>query len=364
MTATTALYRRNALLLLAWDGADLVLEHCDTLRRFRVDGNLLALLSSLSTWTAPEDLTVGERPPTVEQLDRLVELGLLDRSEPARVQGAPEPGDCWSAFDLAVQRRSATGGARQDLAAAGHPPAPPTFSPRPEGPVTSLPEPGSLSMELGEALSRRRSIRSYAERPLTLAELSGLLHHSARVQRTFDDPLLGEMALRPFASAGARGELELYVVANDVAGVAPGAYYYDARSHELVGVRHRDHDQDRLNQDVQAATGDRLDRDPPAVLLVTAVFARVMWKYRDIALALIYKDTGCLLQTLYLAATALDLAPCAVGAGPEAANARWLGLDPMVESQVGCLLLGARQSPPDRSRPGAPTPAQPPSGRS
>jgi Nitroreductase len=70
------------------------------------------------------------------------------------------------------------------------------------------------------------------------------------------------------------------------------------------------------------------------VLVITAVFARVMWKYQGIGLSLIYKDTGCLTQTLYLVATALGLAPCAIGGGDERAVAHWLGLDPLVEAPV------------------------------
>ena len=43
-------------------------------------------------------------------------------------------------------------------------------------------------------------------------------------------------------------------------------------------------------------------------------------RYGHLALSLIYKDVGCLLQTLYFVATAQELAPCAVGGGDEAAN--------------------------------------------
>ena len=80
------------------------------------------------------------------------------------------------------------------------------------------------------------------------------------------------------------------------------------------------------------------------MLLVTAVFARVMWKYEGIGPGLIDRNVGCLYQTIYLVATALGLGPCAIGAGDEAANASWLGLDPLVESQVGCVLIGTLES--------------------
>lgn len=334
-------YRRNPLLLVGWDGPHLVVEHVDTMRRFRVDANVARLLSLAAEWSTAEDLADDGRPVGEEELSRLVESGLLERSAEAEVS----PATYWSAVDLAVQRRMATGGYREDLARARGRPAPPAFKARHPGPVTSLPKPGSVPGSLAEVLGRRRSIRAYGERPLRLEELSALLHHSARVQRTASHGLLGEVVMRPYASAGGRSELELYVVANHVEGLATGAYHYDPRAHELLGLagHGRPGHQDDLNRQVHAATGGALSRDPPAIVVVTAVFARIMWKYRGIGLSLIYQDTGCLIQTLYLVATALGLAPCAVGAGDEAANARWLGLDPMVESQVGCFLVGPRR---------------------
>lgn len=333
-------YRRSPHLLAGWDGGDLVLHQCDTLRRFRVDHRLLDLLSRLGDWASSEDLATGGETVPVAELARLVHMGLVEE-ESATSGRVPT---YWSPFDLAVHRQANVGGYREDEVRARVEPPPPAFMPRPAGTTTTLPAPGDLTEALGTVLSRRRSVRTYAERPLRLGELSTALHHAARVVRVFELDLLGEHALRPYAAGGARSELELYVVANDVDGLAPGAHYYDARAHDLVEVRSRDEHQDGLNRWLFEATGQMLNREPPVVLIITAVFARVMWKYRGIALGLINRNVGCLLQTLYLTATASGLAPCAVGAGQEVANARWLGLDPLVESQVGCLLLGPRSA--------------------
>jgi SagB-type dehydrogenase family enzyme len=210
-----------------------------------------------------------------------------------------------------------------------------------EFPATELPDPVPVLHEcLSGVLGRRRTVRTYLQRPLRIEELSTLLHHSARIVRILAHQEFGEIALRPFPTAGARSELEIYVVSEDISGLGAGAYYYDARGHRLLNIRKRDEQQARLLHSVHSASGGALSRDPPAILLITAVFERVMWKYGDLGLSLIYKDTGCLLQTLYLVATALGLAPCAIGAADEAANSRWLGLDPLRESQVGCFLIG------------------------
>jgi SagB-type dehydrogenase family enzyme len=98
---------------------------------------------------------------------------------------------------------------------------------------------------------------------------------------------------------------------------------------------------ERLPDELGRAMDSELPVEPAAVLLVTAVFARTMWKYEDIGLGLVYKDAGALLQTLYMVAQALDLAGCAVHLRGENEIAAWLGLDPMEESLVACFALGA-----------------------
>jgi SagB-type dehydrogenase family enzyme len=80
---------------------------------------------------------------------------------------------------------------------------------------------------------------------------------------------------------------------------------------ELVPARHFP-----VRQLVDRAAAAAGDNRPPQVLLVIAArFGRTMWKYQSMAYALILKDLGALMQTMYLVATAMGLAPCALGAG-------------------------------------------------
>lgn len=313
------------------------MTNSDTLRRFRVDERLVRLLRYLDKWTTLDELEGFGLSVEGEELEELAEAGVVERSE----SGAEEKRvDYWNTFDLAVQRLQSRGG--RDVGVTGNDRPPPVFKQPPSGRCFDLPEPPALPGSLTKVLNRRRSRRHYSDRSLRLRELSGVLYHSVRVTATFRDDRLGDGTRRPFPSGGARSELEIYVVANDIIEIPPGAYYYDAYSHRLIQVRLRDQHQSRLNRWLYGATGSALNREPHAVLLITAVFSRVMWKYRDVGLPLIYRNAGSLYQTLYLIAEALELAPCGIGAGEESRNARWLGLDPRVESQVGCFLLGAR----------------------
>ncbi|HEV3050106.1 MAG TPA: nitroreductase family protein, partial [Longimicrobium sp.] len=74
--------------------------------------------------------------------------------------------------------------------------------------------------------------------------------------------------------------------------------------------------------------------------VIAARFARLAAKYESLAYSLCLKDTGVLMQTMYLVATAMGLAPCALGGGDADLFARASGLSYLVEGSVGEFLLG------------------------
>ena len=59
------------------------------------------------------------------------------------------------------------------------------------------------------------------------------------------------------------------------------------------------------------------------------------------AYATTLKNVGVLYQTMYLVATAMGLAPCALGCGDSDAFARAAGADYYAEPSVGEFLLGS-----------------------
>src|SRR5205814_6728998 len=80
---------------------------------------------------------------------------------------------------------------------------------------------------------------------------------------------------------------------------------------------------------------------PQVYLGITARFQRVQWKYESIVYALILKHVGVLYQTMYLVATTMGLAPCALGGGNTDLFARAAGTDYYAESSVGEFILGS-----------------------
>ena len=86
-----------------------------------------------------------------------------------------------------------------------------------------------------------------------------------------------------------------------------------------------------------------LVRTPPQVLIVIAArVGRLMWKYEGMPYALILKHVGVLYQTMYCVATAMGLAPCALGSGDAVAFTEATGTNPFIECSVGEFMLGSQ----------------------
>jgi SagB-type dehydrogenase family enzyme len=85
---------------------------------------------------------------------------------------------------------------------------------------------------------------------------------------------------------------------------------------------------------------------PQVLLTIAARFGRVSWKYSAIAYALILKDAGVLMQTLYLMATDMGLGGCAIGSHNIDLFAKMTGLAFHVEGPVGQFALGRPKAGP------------------
>ncbi|HEU5469587.1 MAG TPA: SagB family peptide dehydrogenase [Actinophytocola sp.] len=195
-------------------------------------------------------------------------------------------------------------------------------------------------MPFAAVLEARRSVREPDdEHPLTVAQLGEFLHQAAGVRRVLRDDR-NEVSLRPSPSGGALHGLEIYPVVTQVTGLASGMYHYDPFGHRLEPVPAAEPAVRQLVWRAAEAAGG--GRSPHVLLVCTARFGRVMWKYQSMAYALILKDLGALLQTMYLVATAMNLAPCAIGTGDSDLFAQATALNPLEEASVGEFMLSSR----------------------
>jgi SagB-type dehydrogenase family enzyme len=173
--------------------------------------------------------------------------------------------------------------------------------------TVALPAPrthGTTSLE--EALARRRSVREFAARGLSLAELSQLLWAAQGITSRGGG--------RAAPSAGALYPLEVYVVAGSVDGLPHGVYRYVPSRHELVSVASGD----RRAALAAAALGQRWFENAPAIVAFAAVYARTTGKYRERGERYVHFDVGHASENLLLEAVALGLGTTVVAAFDDA----------------------------------------------
>jgi SagB-type dehydrogenase family enzyme len=219
----------------------------------------------------------------------------------------------------------------------------PALKPAGEGRLLPLPEPGPASPgpAFFQVLEARRSRREPGPEPISLVQLGAFLHHVARIRAVLPpDPAAGrlyECAVGPCPGGGAMHELELYLSVGRCAGLEPGFYRYAPGAHALEIRPNADPASALLLRQGQAALGAAA---PPDLLITLAArIQRISWKYQGIAYALILKDAGVRFQQMYLVATALGLAACAIGTGDSDLFARASGLPFTEETAVGEFAL-------------------------
>jgi oxazoline/thiazoline dehydrogenase len=177
---------------------------------------------------------------------------------------------------------------------------------------------------------RRRSVRRQGSMPPTLAQLSEFLFRTLH-QRA---------GRRPYPSGGACYPLKAYVAVHRCLGIARGLYAYEPASHELIAVGEPGTGFERLLADAASAAGVEL---PPQILVVLAAeYVCTRRIYPDISYSLILKEVGAVFQVAMMAAAAMGLSTCPLGCGDALLFSQLVGVNPLMESSVGELMLGSR----------------------
>jgi oxazoline/thiazoline dehydrogenase len=329
------------------------------------DRRIAALLHDLGPPTAVSELLErGELPAAVvgAALGMLVVGGLVCRVPPlgaSEEDVEPARGALWDPVELLAHHHARSDPSGPPLGKT-HPfvdrfdPLPVLAPPRGRSGV-ELPR---LDLEalrrsdppLVEVMESRRSLRRHGVEPITLEALGELLYRTLRV-RTLE-PAAGRTHAgrsdRPYPSAGACHPLEAYVAVDRCSGLAPGLHCYDPQHHALHRVEPPAQAPadalEGLLDDAMHASGAAAR--PQVLLVLTARFGRSAWVYGRLSHRLVLQEVGVAFQSLYLAATAMGLAACALGRGSASRFATLTGLDPRVEASVGEMMLGSRPSEP------------------
>jgi SagB-type dehydrogenase family enzyme len=187
--------------------------------------------------------------------------------------------------------------------------------------------------DLWDLLRKRRSRREYADRPMPQESLFLLLWAAQGITAG------GPWTFRTAPSAGALYPVETYVAAARVEGLAPGVYHWELPDERLAAVARGE---DVAGAACRACLDQEMVAAAPVTFVWTAVWGRSAQKYGDRALRYAYLDAGHLAENLHLAAEALGLGACMIGAFLDDEMNALVGADGLEESVIYAACVGER----------------------
>lgn len=182
-----------------------------------------------------------------------------------------------------------------------------------------------------DAIQRRRSVRDHSGQPMTREELSRLLYHTGGINAE-----RWGHRLRSAPSAGALYPIEVYLVVHRVESLKPGLYHYAVRNHTLELLRAGD----LQGEIVRHGLMQEFLGQANLVLVFTAIFQRLRWKYQERTYRYALLEAGHLGQNVYLAATSMGMGVCAVGAFLDDDLNAMVGVDGQHEAAIYMLSVG------------------------
>jgi SagB-type dehydrogenase family enzyme len=333
------LVARNPDLHVCWSRGRLLVRDLVTGRTVHASAQVVPLLHLFGRARTAEGAAgrlPGYEPRAVLRgIRELVRLGLLLPAETVRGRRsrlAAWKGNLASAYYHAACRdlRFAQGLAaieeflRERVAPQRRPPGFKRYGSRPGRPLPESEPPSPDATGLDRVLARRRTVREFSRRPVSLEDLAAVVRGTWGRTGWLTDRVLGRFATKTSPSAGALHPIECYVLAWNVRGLRAGTYHYDVAGDELRRLRSGS----PRESAVRAASGQRWVGGAAFLCVMTAVFPRTLWKYGfEGAYRTLWLDAGHLGQTFSLLATARGLGPFTTAAFQDTHLERHLGLD-------------------------------------
>jgi SagB-type dehydrogenase family enzyme len=163
-----------------------------------------------------------------------------------------------------------------------------------------LPEPinkGNISLE--EAILKRRSVRNFIQKDLSLEQISQLLWGAQGITKEKSG-----FAFRASPSAGALYPMEIYLLSKD------GLFHYLPQGHKLEVLEIKD----LRSSLASVALGQDSVREAAVSIVICAVYQRITAKYGERGIRYAHIEAGHIAQNVHLQAVALGLGSVPVGA--------------------------------------------------
>jgi len=212
-----------------------------------------------------------------------------------------------------------------------------TFKHYPDAEKIKLPTDWKLSeARLTPLLQKRRSLRKYEDEPVSMEELAFMLWASQGITAKS-----GKYTFRTAPSGGALYPVETYFNANNVDGLDPGLYHFDAKNFAIDRLGDTD-----CTEPIAAAFLNQKFMAQAAVNFIwSAVWRRCMSKYGNRGMRYILLDAGHICQNLIIAAEATGNGACPVAAFYDDEINSLLKLDTEEESVIYAAAVGKRVPP-------------------
>lgn len=172
----------------------------------------------------------------------------------------------------------------------------------------------SPAQPLEQLLARRRCIREYVDRPVTLTNAACLLWAAQGISAA--------NGLRISPSAGALYPMDIYLAAGAVTGLVPGIYRYLPKEGAIEGAG----EGDQRAALAAAALGQSWLADAALILIIAARYEHTTWKYGQRGIQYVHMEAGHAAQNALLMAATLNLGAAVVGAFDDGRVASVAGL--------------------------------------
>lgn len=197
-----------------------------------------------------------------------------------------------------------------------------------KNPAIELPKDFSgldLETDLVRIFFERESRRVYSEERISLTDLSFLLWSTQGIKS-----IRGKRyaTLRTVPSGGARHPFETYFLALHVEGLKTGLYHYLPMDHSIELLQEMDLSTPEAKKFISdTMCGQRWVEKASVIFYYSIIPYRGEWRYSFSAHRVMMMDIGHVSENMYIAATAMGLGACGIGAVDCRLCDEWIGLD-------------------------------------
>lgn len=163
-----------------------------------------------------------------------------------------------------------------------------------------------MKNNLLEVLFKRKSSRIYADKKMSLLQLSFLLWAQQGVKSVYGEHYA---TIRTVACGGARHEFECYIAVLNVEGLEEGYYHYLPKHHSLELLEAKAPIAEAVSKSL---CDQKWSKKSNVVFYYSVIPYRAEWRYGIWAHRTALIDAGHITQNLYIACAATGIGTCAI----------------------------------------------------